>query len=422
MRLPLLERRSIGPPDPLIPNDNDPADVPPATVGPPAMTPGDPNGVVIEPDTAPDWSPPRIMPSPWSGWPEDWWTPYWGGMSATMQLSDTAWMCIDFNACQLSSMPPYLKNPAPSLSADWLNNPDPDQYTSWEEFAKQLFWGYQLGEVFVLATAFYSTGWPARFHVMLPWLVEIDLIDGVRRYMVGGEDVTDRLLHIRYQSQVGFAHGIGPLEVGRYRMIAAQTLVQYASKIASNGGVPYGVLQHPETLDAAQALALQQQWVTARMSSIGEPAVLSGGVTWTPTQINPNDMALTDLLNREEGRIAHLLQVPSELVGIPTATDPMTYKNVTMWFDLHWRSGLRPKAQHVMSALSAWALPRGTTVELNRDEYVAAEPLERAQTAEILNRIVDPATGQAALTVQEIRAAERLDNSAPSDIASGVLR
>jgi hypothetical protein len=127
-------------------------------------------------------------------------------------------------------------------------------------------------------------------------------------------------------------------------------------------------------------------------------------------------------LDREEGRIAHLLGIPSELVGIPTNTDPMTYRNVTMWFDMHWRAGLRPKAQRVMSALSGWALPRGTQVELNRDEYVAAEPLERAQTAQILFGIVDPVTGQRALTVDEIRAAERLDNSRPDDLSSGVLK
>ena len=58
-----------------------------------------------------------------------------------------------------------------TLIADWLTNPDPDVYTSWEEFAKQLFWDYQLGEAFVLATARYATGWPARFHVVPPWYV-----------------------------------------------------------------------------------------------------------------------------------------------------------------------------------------------------------------------------------------------------------
>jgi hypothetical protein len=94
-----------------------------------------------------------------------------------------------------------------------------------------------------------------------------------------------------------------------------------------------------------------------------------------------------------------------------------------MWLDLHWRIGLRSKATRIMQALSGWALPRGTSIELNRDEYVEPQPLERAQTAQILFNIVDPVTGQRALTVDEIRDAERLDNSRPNDdLSSGVLK
>jgi hypothetical protein len=100
----------------------------------------------------------------------------------------------------------------------------------------------------------------------------------------------------------------------------------------------------------------------------------------------------------------------------------MTYSNVTSVFDFHWRAGLRPKAQMLMGALSQFALPRGVRVEVNRDAYIEPEPLQRAQTAQILAGIVDPVTGQQALTVQEIRAAERLDNSAPADVSQGVLR
>jgi HK97 family phage portal protein len=416
-----LFTRSIRPPDPEVPNGNDPVTAAPGSVGPPDVNPGDPHGVTLEGTDPPNLGLPRIMPSPWSGWPSDWWPPNWGS-DGLHTLTDTAWMCVDFNANQLSSMPPYLKNAAPTLSSDWLNNPNPDLYTSWEEFAKQLFWDYQLGEAFVIADGYYSTGWPARFHVVQPWYVTLRIEDGLRRYEIGGTDVTDDMLHVRYTSTVSQdPHGHGPLEAGRYRMVAAEMLIRYGMKLTAGGGIPAGVLEHPEELTQEQATLLQAQWVQSRVSTIGEPAVLSGGVTWKPTQINPAEMALTTLLDREEGRIAHLLGVPSELVGIPTSTDPMTYKNVSMWFDLHWRTGLRPKAQHVMAALSDWALPRGTTVELNRDEYVAAEPLERAQTAQILNSIVDK-MGNPALTVQEIRDSERLDNTQPTDISSGVLR
>src|SRR5262245_16638449 len=125
------------------PNANEP-DPLASPVGPEAV-PGDPHGVtVLGPDTT-NGPPPRILASPWSGWPDGWQTPAWGHVQT---LTDTAWACLDLNSSVLASMPPYLVDAASSLNADWLTNPDPDVYTCWEEFAKQLFWDYQAaGEV-----------------------------------------------------------------------------------------------------------------------------------------------------------------------------------------------------------------------------------------------------------------------------------
>jgi hypothetical protein len=127
------------------------------------------------------------------------------------------------------------------------------------------------------------------------------------------------------------------------------------------------------------------------------------------------------MLSSFEGRIAQLLGMPPELVGIPSGTDPMTYKNVQNWYDLHWKHGLEPSAFHVMDELSQWALPRGTWVRLNSDKYVAGAPLEQAQTAQILSQIVDPTTGQPAITVTEIREMFGLDD-VTSPTGSGVLK
>jgi HK97 family phage portal protein len=415
-----LFTRAIRPPDDIVPNANDPASVPPSTVGPDQLVvPGDPHGVEITGEGS-SWIPPRIHASAWSGWPADWWPPLWNGQQAQV-LSDTAWMCLDLNSSVLSTMPPYLVGAAPSLSADWLTNPDPDVYTCFEEFAKSLFWDYQaVGEVFLLSTARYSTGWPARFHVVPPWTVEVELDAGMRRYRIGDADVTGDMLHIRYQGAVDQAHGVGPLEAGGARMTASRVLTRYATTVAST--TPPSILKYAEELGPGKAELLKAQWVAARNSSIGEPAVLEGGISWEPAAFNPKDMALIELTGFNEARIANLLGVPPFLVGLPSGGDSMTYSNVTSLFDFHWRASLRPKAQAVMSALSGWALPRGTRVELNRDEYVQPGPLERAQTAQILTAIVDPVTGAQALTVAELRAAERLDNSRPTDIAEGVLR
>lgn len=392
----------------------------PGTVGPPDVNPGDPVGVMLAESGPPAPPLPWVSPSAWSGWPADWATSWNGSNLGT--LTDTAWMCLDLNSSVLSTMPPYLVGAAPTLNADWLRNPDPDIYTSFEELAKQLFWDYQaVGEAFLLATARYATGWPARFHVVPPWTVNVEMEQGRRFYSIGSSDVTGDMLHIRYQSTTTDAHGHGPLEAGAARVVAAQVLARYATNLAAGGGIPTSVLEHPEELTAEQSALLQAQWVQARLSSIGEPAVLSGGVTWKPTQLDPVQMALLDLSQFNEARIAVLLGVPPFLVGLPSGGDSLTYSTTVQLFDFHWRAGLRPKAQTVMSALSEWLLPRGTRVELNRDEYIQPGPYERAQTAQILNGIVDK-QGNPALTVDEIRDAERLDDTDPQPLAEGVLR
>ena len=348
--------------------------------------------------------------------------PVWGGHHQS--LTDTAWTCLDYNTQALATMPPYLVDPADSLNADWLHNPEPEVYASWEEFAKRLFWDYQLGEAFVMATAYYSTGYPARFYIVPPWTVEVDWHPdtGLRRFKIAGLDVTEHILHIRYLSAADNARGVGPLEAGAGRLIASEVLSRYVTTLIASGGIPASILSHPEEQNAQQSADLQTQWVMARARGIGMPAVLSGGVTWTPTQLDPTQMALLDLLGWNEARIAIMLGVPPFLVGLPSGGgESMTYSNVSDTFDFHWRMGLRPKASTVMAAMSGWLLPRGTTLELNRDAYIEPEPVVRAQTAQILNSIVDQ-QGNPALTVDEIRAAERLDNSVPVDVAKGVLK
>jgi hypothetical protein len=66
-------------------------------------------------------------------------------------------------------------------------------------------------------------------------------------------------------------------------------------------------------------------------------------------------------------------------------------------------------------------LPRGVGVEVNADEYVQPGPKERAETYQILAGIQDTPGANQAMTVDEIRQAERLDNASP-ELTSGVLR
>jgi len=415
-RSPTPEERSLRPIDHADEPNTNPPGAPPASVAVPDYTAGDPNGFEIVDGGPGRPVPPLFHASPWDGWPAEWNLPILG---RTEQLVDVAWMALDLNAHVFSSMPPYLVGASPNLPDEWLDNPDPDQYTSWPKFAHELMWDYQLGETFVLCTARYSNGWPARFHVAPPWTIDVDYDDnGFRRYRTGDVDIPrEDILHIRYKGEVGNAHGSGPLEACGARLVAAQVLLRYLTNFVQGGAVPSGVLESEEELTAKQASDLHTQWIDARMSRLGLPAVLDGGVTWKATQVNALDSALTELAGYTEARIAVALGVPPFLLGLPSGGDSMTYSNVSSVYDFHWRGGLRPKAQRVMLALTNWLVPRGTAVEVNRDEYVRPGPLERAQTQEIYLR-----TG--VLSIDEVREMERFGHASRTTgtEVSGVLK
>lgn len=376
----------------------------PGTVGPNALPGfGDTHAMY------PAWNPPPQAQA-WQGWPVGWATPYWNGYGSVSTCSDVAFACLDLNASVLSTMPAYVTAGGAVMPApDWLHNPSPDEYVSWEEFLKGLFWDYQMGEAFVLATARDDDGWPARFKVIPPWAVNVELRDGQRIYNIGSQDVTRDILHIRYRSEVGNARGYGPLDAGRLRVVAACNFQRYASDLAVRGGIPWGVITHPDELTSTQTAELKAQWLEARTGALGLPAVLSGGIELKSLQMDPKSMALIELSQHDESRICVLLGVPPFLMGLPSGGDSMTYSNTSQLFDYHWRAGLKPKAAHVMAALSHWLLPRNIGLELNRDEYVQPGLGERAIAYTQLHSIADP-DGTVALTAAEIRQRERFDS------------
>ena len=390
-------------PGPITPNDNGPAD----------YHPGDPIGIEFEGfDQSPEIrSLPFPRASPWDGYPGSWATPDWVSDTGLNRLIDAAWACADLNASVLSSMPVYrLRDGRIIEPTTWMANPDETIYTSWQEFAKQLYWDFQVaGEAFVLPMAHGSDGYPLRFRVVPPWLINVELRAGRREYKLGQEDVTDEILHIRYMSTTTDAHGHGPLEVAGARMTAIGLLQKYTTNLCETGGTPLYWLGVERRLNQSEARDLLAQWIESRTEHIGQPAIVSGGATLNQAQqMNAHDMALLELSQFNESRIAVLLGVPPFLVALPGAGG-LTYSNVSSLFDFHDRSSLRPKANMAMSALGGWALPRGQTIEANRDDYTRPDFNDRCAGYKILFEI-------GAITTDEIRAMERF-YGAPAAVA-----
>jgi HK97 family phage portal protein len=376
--------------------------------GDPAYNPGDPDGVEFEAATVEARALPMPVPSPWSGWPSEWGNPGWAVQGNLNKLIDTAWNCLDLNAGVLASMPVYRLvsgEIAPALS--WMSNPDPTIYTSWFEFAKQLFWDYQMGEAFVLPMASGADGYPLRFRVVPPWLMDVEIRGGTREYRLGSVDVTSDILHIRYQGNTADARGHGPLEMAGARIAAAGMLQRYANRIAETGGTPLYWLEVDRRLNQTEADDLLNRWVESRVRRAGEPALVTGGSSLHQGQsMSARDMTLLELAQFNESRIAIALGVPPFLAGLPSGGDSMTYSNVSQLFDFHERSSLRVKVAAVIGALSGWALPRGQMVELNRDEYTKPPLKERAESYKILIEA-------GVMTPAEARTMERLPGEPP---------
>lgn len=357
---------------------------------------------------------PWIQPSAWSGYPASWQTPnYVSAQTRLNKLIDVAWACIDLNASILASMPVYrMRNGRIINSTDWMSNPDPTVYSSWSEFAKQLFWDYHLGEAFVLPMAHDGRGYPIRFRVIPPWLVNVDISGSRgRTYKVGGIDVTNEILHIRYQGTTDDAHGHGPLEAAGARIVTIGLLERYVKNLTETGGVPLYWLRVERRISESEARDLMDRWIESRSRYAGHPALVSGGAELhQANSMSAQDLSLMELTQFSEARIAILLGVPPFLVGLPGATGSLTYSNIEQLFSFHDRSSLRPKATAVMAALDAWALPPGQTLELNRDDYTRPSLLERAQAYEIMirSRVMEPSEARAMERLHSESAAARL--------------
>jgi HK97 family phage portal protein len=395
----------------VTPNANPPST--PPTVGGADYTPGDPHGVeFVDSGPTESRSLPFPVPSGWDGWPSEWNVPNWDMGSRYNELVDVAWACLDLNSSVLSSMPVYRTRSGQVIEpVTWMGNPDPSIYTSWHEFAKQLFWDYMLGEAFVLPVArSVTTGYPLTFRVIPPWMMHVEMKGGVRRYRLGGSsgpDVTDEILHVRYKSTTDGAHGVGPLEAAGGRMLTAGVLARYVREVVSTGGVPAYTLETDQPLSDDDAQDLLKMWVANRAANLGAPPVLDNNVTLkTHLSMSPRDMAMLEISEFNEARIAVLLGVPPFLVGLSSGTNSMTYSNVSQVFDFHDRASLKTKATHVMAALSDWALPSTQRAELNRDEYT--RPSFEVRAAAWVQLV-----GAGIMSVDEVRMAERLSGPAP---------
>lgn len=352
--------------------------------------------------------------SRWPGWPGGWEPPFFesgrsglggagqypgrflGGAMLEGRVS-TVFSCTDLVSRSLSTMGlKVMSNGMQIPPPPWIDNPEPEIYTSIVE-AMQATVNSLLhrGEAFLAPTARYpDDGMVARWVVLNPDLVDVEpAVGGMPVYSIGGLNIPrTEILHIRYQTWPGQVRGIGPLEACWRNLVSADAMQSWGTALAVANGIPMAVLQSEAKLTKMQAQAIKVSWAEAAMSRGILPAVLSGGLTYTPLNLKPAEVGLLDLRTFDEARIASCFGVPLWLVGLPV-NDGLTYSTVQDTFEYFWRATLRPLAYNIACALSGWALPRDVYIRFASEQLTEPSVGERATIYETLIRaqVITPA-------------------------------
>ena len=256
------------------------------------------------------------------------------------------------------------------------------------------------GNAYLLAGNRNSLGFVNNVVLLDPEAVQVVVVDGRPQYrtarnVLNPEDV----LHIRNFTLPGHVVGYGPLQWNTQSI--AQTLAadQYAGEAFMTGAMPDGVLHSENEITSEQAQDLKAAWIAGNGGRSRGPAVLSGGVKYSPMSWSSTDMELLDSRRYNAEQMCTLFGVPPHLVGVPSQ-DSKTYANVQDDTRFFVTFTLRPLAIKIEEALST-LLPRGQQAKFDFNSVLRGDTQTRYDAYE---------TGLRAgfLTIDEVRALEGL--------------
>ena len=254
-----------------------------------------------------------------------------------------------------------------------------------------------------------ASGRPSSLIPYNPLWVSVSLLYGTRRLRY---DVTDpwgrtrtllqeELLHVRDRSDDGLI-GRSRLDRARDAFGTAIATESFAANTYRNGARLSGVLMHPEGIGEVGRQNIKDFFTQlfSGSSKAGSVAVLEEGMKWQSISVPPEQAELLESRRFTVEAVARLFGVPSQLIG---STEKSNYSNFVEASRHFARFTIAPWAVRWEQALARSLFSeadRGThEIEINLDELLRGDPLQRAQTWRVLREI-------GAVNANEVRRAE----------------
>lgn len=346
-----------------------------------------------DPDPFPPWSP-----------------PIWNQNLAGIQVTDetalslvTLYRCVDLVASTIGSLSVHAYRDGERLrpTPQIIETPNVSE-TRVDTFSALITSALLRGNGYALLGDLDRFGHPRQMVVLNPDAVQVRVAaaTGTISYAVGGDTYAgEEIVHLRGFMRPGHVVGSGILELHRHALGLAIAEHEYTERIFSEGSIPSGVISTDADITPEAATALKRAWVNSHGGRDRTPAVLSGGIKYSPIQLSNSDLELLAARKWSATQIAAMCGVPAHLAGAPSESS-LTYSTTTEDARAFVRFGLRPHIVRLEQTLTK-ALPRGQSASISLGDYLQPDLLTRMQAAEI-------AVAVGIKTIEEVRAEEGL--------------
>lgn len=183
--------------------------------------------------------------------------------------------------------------------------------------------------------------------------------------------------------------------------------LERAAAMYAREPIPSMVLKsNGAALPADRIRALLDAWGASRRNR--GTAFLNADVSLETLGFDPEKLQLNQARSYVATELARALGIPAYYVDAETGSS-MTYSNATNQRQTLLDFSLIPIMTSIMERLSMPDfVPQSQEVKYDLSDYLRGSDLERANIYKTLASIVDPQTGQPAMTVEEIRQKEEL--------------
>ncbi|WPH57626.1 portal protein [Mycobacterium phage WXIN] len=134
-------------------------------------------------------------------------------------------------------------------------------------------------------------------------------------YRINGKKVDSAdIVHIKRYPVAGCAVGMSPIEYAASAIGLSLSAERYGTRWFRDSANPSGILSTEQELDSTQITQAQKSWIKSHQGR-RLPAVLGGGLKWSPIHITPNESQFLETRQFQKSEVAMWFGIPPHMIG-----------------------------------------------------------------------------------------------------------